>query len=124
MSAPNEQISSYATVFGVALVSTQLLGCGWILGLDEYSLQESCPTAKCGVFVSQGGSDINEGTQERPVRTLARAIEIAQGANNIVQACAQQFQETVVVPAGITLKGGLDCTNQWENIGELAKTSI
>jgi hypothetical protein len=124
MSTPIEQFSSYATVFGVALLSTQLLGCGWILGLDEYSLQESCPTAKCGVFVSLSGSDINEGTRELPVRTIARAIEIAQGANAIVQACAQEFQEAVVVPAGITLKGGLDCTNQWEDIGELAKTSI
>ena len=53
-----------------------LLGCGWILGLDEYSLQTSCPTAECGVFVSLQGSDSNIGTKEAPVRTISRAIEV------------------------------------------------
>ena len=100
------------------------VGCGWILGLDEYSLQTSCPTAECGVFVSLQGRDSNSGTKEAPVRTISRAIEVARDGNGVVQACAQEFSEPVVVPAGVTLKGGLNCSGAWEDIGALVRTTI
>ena len=100
------------------------VGCGWILGLDEYSLQTSCPTAECGVFVSLQGSDSSSGTKEAPVRTISRAIEVARDGNGVVQVCAQEFSEPVVVPAGVTLKGGLNCNGAWEDIGALARTTV
>jgi hypothetical protein len=109
---------------GLLLVSISQVGCGWILGLDEYSLRESCPVSECGVFVALEGSDINEGTKERPVRTISRAIEIAREASSIVNVCAQEFLEAIDVPAGTILKGSLNCQAEWEYIGELARTTL
>lgn len=64
----------------------------------------------CGFFVSaSGGDDALDGTKERPVRTLARAIELAAQRTRHVYACAEEFKEALVLPSGVTLVGGLDC---------------
>lgn len=64
----------------------------------------------CGFFVSaSAGDDAQGGTKERPVRTLARAIELARARTSHVYACAETFEESVTLPSGIVLFGGFDC---------------
>jgi hypothetical protein len=79
----------------------------------------------CGVFVSaSGGNDSAEGTKEKPVRSLAKAIELASQGARRVYACAQDFEEAVEVPSGTEIYGGLACEEGWAYIGGTAKTTI
>ncbi|NUQ75047.1 MAG: PGRS family protein [Polyangiaceae bacterium] len=78
----------------------------------------------CGVFVSLSGDDGAKGTQASPVKSLAKAIELAQGAGKPVYACAEAFSEAVEVPAGVTIFGGLACDDGWSYVGEKTKTTI
>lgn len=68
---------------------------------------------ECGVFVKSGAAG-GEGTKESPLGTvqaaLAKATELSKKR---VYACMGTFTETVTVPAGISLFGGLDCENGW-----------
>ncbi|MDI1445700.1 PGRS family protein [Polyangium sp. 6x1] len=65
--------------------------------------------ADCGVFVSTSlGDDEGAGSQDKPFRTLAHAILIA-GADRPIYVCAEDFSERLVLPAGASLFGGLDC---------------
>lgn len=69
-----------------------------------------------GVFVRTEGSDQNAGTKAEPVGTLGKAVELAakrSPGKRRVYACAQDFDEAIVVPAGIELYGGLDCKTDW-----------
>ena len=69
----------------------------------------------CGYFVSaSAGSDGGSGTKAAPVRTLARAIELASERSSSVFACAETFEEALVLPSGIKLVGGLDCGRSFE----------
>lgn len=69
----------------------------------------------CGVFVSSStGVDSNSGTSKAtPVATLAHAIDLAEQAKKPVYACAEDFNEAIVVPAGLEIFGGLDCKAGW-----------
>ncbi|WP_441288190.1 hypothetical protein ACSRUE_40330 [Sorangium sp. KYC3313] len=72
----------------------------------------------CGVFVSATGSDESDGSPDAPVKTLAEALRRAaliedKGARR-VYACAQTFNESLTVTAGVTLYGGLDCDANWQ----------
>jgi hypothetical protein len=74
--------------------------------------------ASCGVFVSAMGSDEDDGTPGAPVKTLAEALRRAamleDKEGRRVYACAQTFEESLAVTAGVTLYGGLDCDADWQ----------
>jgi hypothetical protein len=69
----------------------------------------------CGVFASSSlGDDANPGTRAAPVKTMARAIELA--AQRIiprVHACFETFPEAVRVRGNLEIWGGFDCKNEW-----------
>ena len=78
-----------------------------------------------GVYVSAVlGDDAHEGTEDRPVRTLGKALELAQIGPRRVYACAERFTESLVIPSGLELWGGLDCASGWAHIGATRKTII
>jgi len=78
-----------------------------------------------GVFVSStAGSDDNTGSPAAPVRTLGKALALAQTGTRRVYACAETFVEAVQVPAGVELWGGLDCGSGWAYTGTTSKTTI
>lgn len=78
----------------------------------------------CGVFVSASGDDGSAGTKGAPVASVARAIELATAGAGRVYACAEELDEAVVMPAGITIYGGLDCSMGWAYAGESQKTIL
>jgi hypothetical protein len=79
-----------------------------------------------GVFVAKSGDDMNGGSMGAPVATLAKAVELAAaGTDKRVYACAEEFQEAVAIPAGVTVYGGLDCASgSWKYVGDTTKTVI
>lgn len=80
--------------------------------------------ASCGVFVASAGNDGDDGTPDAPVKTLARALELAGKADRRVYACAEEFPEAVELPAGTLLYGGLDCKDGWRYVGATSKTTL
>jgi hypothetical protein len=68
----------------------------------------------CGIFVSSSmGHDADEGSKSNPVKTLAHAIDLAATNGSRVYACAEEYDEAVVMPAGTSLYGALDCAHGW-----------
>lgn len=82
--------------------------------------------AECdGVYVSAAlGDDANEGSAALPVRTLGKALAIAQIGSRRVYACAERFSEAQIIASGVELWGGLDCAEGWAYVGETRKTII
>lgn len=87
----------------------------------------------CGVWVSAAlGDDDNPGTQGKPVRTLSRAVELADPAAHglgRVYACGgaeaeSEYRERVMLPAGISLSGGFACAGGWSYAGEVQRAVI
>lgn len=89
----------------------------------------------CGVFVRAAGDDSNEGTKDRPVQTLSKALELARERAVPVYACAETMVEeptALIVEAGALIFGGLDCAaaepNAWaytdEKKTEIAATGV
>ena len=70
-------------------------------------------TNERGVFVRSEGDDGAAGTREAPVKTLAKAIEIAKTSNKSIFACNQTFAEAIIIPSGVAFYGGLDCAQDW-----------
>ena len=70
-----------------------------------------------GVFVSTAGSDSAAGTQNAPVATIKKGIELAATAGKKVYVCTDgttPYKEQVVVGAsfdGLSIHGGFDCAN-------------
>ena len=80
---------------------------------------------ECGVFVSSSqGDDANEGTKERPVKTLGAALAKGAGEGKPVYACAETFSEAAIVEVGIDLFGGLECAEGWQYGGGSVKTTL
>jgi len=68
--------------------------------------------ALVGVFVSASkGVDQNDGAVARPLKTLAKAMLVAKEKNLPVIACAETYNEALVLVNGVTLYGYFDCTN-------------
>ncbi|WP_437289631.1 PGRS family protein [Sorangium sp. So ce406] len=84
----------------------------------------------CGVFVSDGqGDDDNDGTSQKPVKSLARALILAEARSKRVYACHEEFDGAVEVPAGTTLYGGLTCDKGedglvWQRVDDKTRTTI
>ncbi|WP_437713340.1 hypothetical protein WMF45_46560 [Sorangium sp. So ce448] len=73
----------------------------------------------CGVFVhSMFGDDANPGSQDKPVLTLQRAIEIARNGRGRVFFCTHMIG-SVTVPSGVDLIGSFNCLDgTWERLAE------
>ncbi|MCK6589878.1 MAG: DUF1565 domain-containing protein [Polyangiaceae bacterium] len=70
------------------------------------------------------GDDANAGTKAAPVRTLQKAVDLAREHTHSIYACAEEFNEAVVLPTGIKLFGGLDCKRAFVFPGDLRRTTI
>ncbi|WP_438033785.1 PGRS family protein [Sorangium sp. So ce204] len=80
----------------------------------------------CGIFVAASGNDAAAGTKGAPLKTIQQAVARAQqeGAARRVYACAEAFEGALELPGGVSLFGGLDCSNGWGWIGETKKTEF
>jgi hypothetical protein len=67
----------------------------------------------CGVFVSKSGKQGASGLKKSdPVATFAEALAKSPKA---IYACGEAFSETVVVSAGVTIYGAMDCSKStWD----------
>jgi hypothetical protein len=76
-----------------------------------------------GVFVSASrGIEGADASKNRPVKTLAEAIPIAQKKQLPVIACAETYKESVALVDGVTMYGYFDCSgSKWKRAGERAK---
>ena len=77
---------------------------------------------ECGVFVGGAlGDDKNPGTKEAPLATLGAAVALANTGAKRVYACGTDYgtylSEVLVVPAGMTIYGGLICEQNWGHAG-------
>jgi hypothetical protein len=79
---------------------------------------------KCGVWISHKGRDGNAGLKDAPVKTLTEALERVWYKGRRIYACAETFDEELLVPAGYSVYGGLDCENGWRWIGDKTKTTL
>ncbi|HSO00572.1 MAG TPA: DUF1565 domain-containing protein [Candidatus Nanopelagicales bacterium] len=70
------------------------------------------------------GDDTNQGTRDRPVRTMTQAITLAQSGARRVYACAERFEESVSIPEGVEVWGGLNCGASWSYVGATMRTTI
>ncbi len=64
------------------------------------------------IHVAPQGDDAGDGTRARPVRTLARALALADPANAVVHACAGDYEERIDVAAAarrVSIRGGFRC---------------
>jgi hypothetical protein len=61
------------------------------------------------VFVAPSGADDEEGSRGAPVRSIARAFELAADSDRIVIACAALFEEPILLKHGMRLYGGFSC---------------
>ncbi|MFO0615336.1 MAG: hypothetical protein U0414_22270 [Polyangiaceae bacterium] len=66
--------------------------------------------ATCGLFVKKGGS--GNGAQATPFGSIQQAIMAAQAAPIFV--CADEFDESIIVPSGSTIYGSIDCSSGWK----------
>lgn len=85
------------------------------------------PHGICGVWVSaSSGDDLNPGTPERPVKTLAKGIDLALSGPGRVYACGEAYPEAVILPDGVDLFGGFDCADlaAWKYIGSSLSAEI
>jgi hypothetical protein len=111
--------------FNGRLMSGSAGGGGMIDPMCVPSENASPVGENCGVFVSSSrGDDGHAGTPSAPVKTLARAVEVATATAKPVYACAEAFAEEVTLPVGSVLYGGLDCANEWRYVGATMKTSL
>lgn len=84
---------------------------------------------ECGVWASALlGDDDNPGTPALPVRTIGKAIELAElargtGSASRIYACGgdgagEIYVEAVTLPAGVSLFGGFTCAQGWRYVGK------
>jgi hypothetical protein len=75
-------------------------------------IRDDCP----GIFVdAANGDDSAAGTRAAPVQTLTHALELAAASELPVYACnGAPFDESVTVPPGVHLYGGMDCSWKYD----------
>ncbi len=91
---------------------------------DERFLDENCDgidgDVERGIFVSPDGFDRDDGSIDRPVQSLARAVALAKIGRLAVYVCNGTYRENVVVDAPLSIYGGYDCTRDWKRIRDIA----
>jgi len=79
--------------------------------------EESClVSSQYAIFVAPTGKDSADGSQTGPVKTIAKALELA-ADTKLVIACGASFDERVVLTASARLYGGFACPGSvgpWE----------
>lgn len=74
------------------------------------------------IFVAPEGNDMNLGTRESPVKTIAKAIVLAKTENaaaggqfvkNAIYLSKGDYPETVALETGISIYGGYDQSQRW-----------
>ena len=69
-----------------------------------------CVTNDTGVFVDGAAAEGGDGTKERPLKTLAKAVEKAQAGKGVVFVCGQgPYLEAVNATGRVSLFGGFTC---------------
>lgn len=76
----------------------------------------------CGVFVGSSGGTGQTGTTANPYRTIGAALAGA-SAGSVIYVCNQTYNESVTIPSGVTIYGGLDCLGGWLHV-ENSKAEI
>lgn len=68
-----------------------------------------------GIYVSASrGIEGADGTKDRPVKTLAAALALAETKESLpVIVCAETFTEAVTLKDGVTMYGYYDCNDDW-----------
>lgn len=81
--------------------------------------------ADCGIFVAPTGDDTADGSKTTPLKTLKRAVEAASSAGaNAIYACTGDYAESINLPAGISLFGGMDCANDWKYVDAMTRSTL
>lgn len=122
-------LSFYAAFYAAACGPDETGGPAPTGGVDSSCVPSSAtgPVASsCGIFASAStGDDANDGSQAKPVKTLAKAIDMAKSKKLPVYACAEAFAESISVTEGVTLFGGLNCVDAgWAYVGATTKTTL
>lgn len=105
-------------------------GGGLPVGCDKSPNEDPAALiGQCGIFVAETvGDDDFDGSAKAPVRTLGKAISTAMSSGKSrVYACRGTYDEAIVVPPGMSLYGGLDCTDlAWapRGTGAMARTTV
>ena len=69
----------------------------------------ACVADADGIFVDAAGLDTNAGTKEAPVKSITKAVALAQGGVGRVYVCAGSYAETVSLTAAVSVYGGFAC---------------
>ncbi len=69
----------------------------------------ACVVDADGIFVDAAGLDTNVGTKEAPVKSITKAVALAQGGVGRVYVCAGSYPETVTLTAAVSVYGGFAC---------------
>ncbi len=81
--------------------------------------------AECGIFASTTGDDTADGSQAAPVKSLKKAVELATSqGEKAIYACTGDYAESIELPGGISLFGGLDCAANWKYVDSMTRSSI
>ena len=76
-----------------------------------------CVTNDTGLFVDAAAAEGGDGTKERPLKTLGKAVEKAQAGKGVVFVCgAGPYVEGVNVTGRVSLFGGFTC-GTWAHAG-------
>ena len=76
-------------------------------------LTKGGPEPSCGVFASASAAPGGDGSKTAPLNTLQAAVNLAATTGKPVYACAEEFDEGLQIPSGVTVYGGLDCAAGW-----------
>jgi hypothetical protein len=85
---------------------------------DDQGLDTNCDgidgDINLAIFASPQGDDANLGTMESPVKTIGKALQLAQQQQKHgVYLSTGTYNESVTLVAGIGIYGGYDATNKW-----------
>ncbi|HET9930720.1 MAG TPA: hypothetical protein VFQ35_08540, partial [Polyangiaceae bacterium] len=64
------------------------------------------------MFVAPTGDDSSSGTQDAPVKSLSRALELATLSGKLVIVCNARFDEQLVLTSGARVYGGFACPTE------------
>jgi hypothetical protein len=101
-----------------------LTGCSLFRSADDDNKAPSTPNAppplrgipapeelteKFGVFVTENGDDVGDGSRVHPFKTFRAAIAAAKETKKRVYACNGNYAEAIEMADGVSMVGGFDC---------------